>query len=84
MWEPTLSAFVLTVAVPPTRGAVSVGPPVMVNVTVPVGVPEPGAIGVTVAVIVTVCPKADGSGEEATVVWVNALVTAWMVEPVDR
>ncbi len=51
---PTLSVLVVTVAVPPASGAVRVGPPLMTKVTVPVGVPVPGATGATVAVIVTV------------------------------
>ena len=38
------------------------------KVTVPVGVPAPGADAVTVAVKVTDCPKTDGLAEEETVV----------------
>nr|WP_248782316.1 hypothetical protein [Streptomyces lydicus] len=45
------------------------------KVTVPVGVPAPGATGVTVAVNVTDSPTTDGSGEEVTVVVVDAEVT---------
>ena len=41
--------------------------------TVPVGVPAPGAVAVTVAVNVTDWPKTDGFAEETTAV----LVAAW-------
>ncbi len=53
MCEPTLRLLVVTLAVPPTNGAVSVGPPEMTKVTVPVGVPAPGETGATVAVKLT-------------------------------
>ncbi|MEU6084281.1 hypothetical protein [Streptomyces sp. NPDC047108] len=58
----------MTVAFPATTGAVSVGPPLMVKVTVPVGVPEPGATGATLAVKVTAWPDTDGFGDDETVV----------------
>ena len=45
------------------------------NVTVPVGVPAPGAVTVTVAVKRTLCPTADGFGEEDNDVVVFALFT---------
>jgi hypothetical protein len=45
------------------------------KVTVPVGVPAPGAVTVTVAVNVTACPTADGFCDEANVVVVLALLT---------
>ena len=45
------------------------------NVTVPVGVPAPGAVAVTVAVKVTDWPNTDGLTEEATPVLVPALLT---------
>jgi len=45
------------------------------NVTVPVGVPTPGAVTETVAVKVTACPTADGFGEEDNDVVVFALLT---------
>ena len=45
------------------------------KVTVPVGVPAPGATEATVAVKVTGRPTTDGSGEEATAVVVAALLT---------
>ena len=75
--------LVVTLAVPPERVPVSVGPPLMTKVTVPVGVPAPGATGATVAVNVTGWPNADGSGDEVTVVVVEALLTSWVSVPLD-
>jgi hypothetical protein len=45
------------------------------NVTVPAGLPAPGAIGVTVAVNVTVSPLMDGFNEDTTEIEVAALST---------
>ena len=45
------------------------------NCTVPVGVPEPGALAVTVTVKVTAWPNADGLAEETTFVVVASLLT---------
>ncbi|GAO05921.1 hypothetical protein TPA0598_01_02900 [Streptomyces lydicamycinicus] len=50
---PAERELVLTLAVPPERVPVKVGPPLMTKVTVPVGVPAPGGTGATVAVKVT-------------------------------
>jgi hypothetical protein len=47
------------------------------KVTVPVGVPAPGAVTETVAVNMTACPTADGFGEEDNDVVVFALLTTW-------
>lgn len=47
------------------------------NVTVPVGVPAPGATTVTVAVKVTGWLRIDGLDEELTAVLVEALLTVW-------
>ena len=55
----------------------------MTKVTVPVGVPAPGATGATVAVKVTGWPKTDGSGDEVTVVVVDACATVWVSVPVE-
>jgi hypothetical protein len=66
----------VNVAVPPDNVPV---PSVTVpsrNVTVPDGLPAPGAVTVTVAVKVTLCPNVDGLRDEATVVVVLALFTA--------
>ena len=46
-----------------------------VKVTVPLGVPAPGATAATVAVKVTLCPNTEGLGEELTVVLLEALFT---------
>jgi hypothetical protein len=48
------------------------------KLTVPVGLPAPGAVIVTVAVKVTLCPNTDGLAEEATLVVVFALLTTWL------
>ena len=45
------------------------------KVTLPVGVPLPGDVALTVAVKVTLCPNTDGLAEEATRVVVLALLT---------
>ena len=55
----------------------------MTKVTVPVGVPAPGETGATVAVKVTDCPKTDGSGDEVTVVVVDAWLTVWVSVPLE-
>jgi hypothetical protein len=49
-----------------------------VTVTVPVGVPPPGAFGTTVNAKLTACPTADGSGVWLMiVVVVPAAATVW-------
>ena len=48
------------------------------NVTVPVGVPAPGAMAVTVPVRVTGWPNTDGLGTAATSVALLALLTVWV------
>ncbi len=69
---------VLKVAV---NGAVADNVPLPITVTpsrkltVPAGLPAPGATTATVAVNVTLCPKTDGFTDEATVVVVLALLT---------
>ena len=45
------------------------------NVTLPVGVPEPGALTETVAVKVTNCPTTAGSAEDVSAVAVASLFT---------
>ena len=76
--EPTFNAEVLRVAVPALIVTGAWGVPSMVKVTVPVGVPEPGATALTVAVKVTVWPDTDGLTEEVTVVVLLALLTVWV------
>ena len=46
--------------------------------TLPVGVPVPGEVAVTVAVKVTDWPNTDGLSAEATVVALLALLTVWV------
>ena len=46
------------------------------NVTLPVGLPAPGAAAVTVAVKVTDCPSTEGLTEDATPTELEALPTA--------
>ncbi|MGR3937096.1 hypothetical protein [Streptomyces sp. BRA346] len=54
-----------------------------VKVTVPVGLPAPGAMEATVAVMVVDWPTTVGSGEEVTAVVVAALLTVWVSVPLD-
>jgi hypothetical protein len=49
------------------------------NVTVPLGVPAPGATAATVAVKVTDWPKTEGLVDEVSVVAVAALLTVWVM-----
>jgi hypothetical protein len=49
------------------------------NVTVPVGVPRPGATGATVAVKVTDCPDVEGLAEDVSAVVVDAWFTVWVL-----
>ena len=62
-------------AIPPLSVPVPIGLPPSRKVTVPVGVPAPGATAETVAVKVTDCPKTDGLADDVTVVAVSALFT---------
>jgi hypothetical protein len=77
--EPTLRVEVVNVAWPEP---LSVPVPSVVapslKVIVPVGVPLPGALTVTVAVKVTDCPDTDGLADELREVVVLALVTVWV------
>ena len=54
------------------------GVPSIVNVTVPLVVPAPGATAATVAVNVTDWPNTEGLAEEVTTVVVSALLTVWV------
>ena len=49
-----------------------------VKVTLPVGIPEPGATAVTVAVNVTSWPAAEGLADDITAVLVDAWLTVWV------
>ena len=53
------------------------GNPLSKNWTEPVGMPLPGAVAVTVAVNVTLCPNPDGVPEVVNAVEVFALLTTW-------
>jgi hypothetical protein len=76
--EPTGNADVVNVAIP---DAFTAPVPIVVvpslKVTVPVGVPAPGALTVTVAVNVTDWFKRDGLTDELSAVVVFALLTTW-------
>ncbi len=48
------------------------------KMTVPVGVPLPGAVGLTVAVKVTDWPKTEGFAELTTAVVVPSCSTVWL------
>ena len=52
VWKPSASDAVAKVPFPPDSVALPIDVPPSKNVTVPVGVPEPGAAAVTVAVTV--------------------------------
>jgi hypothetical protein len=78
VWFPVLSVEVVKVAWPDamvTLAARVVAP--SVKVTVPPGVPVPGATAAAVAVMVTVWPTFEGLGAELTVVLLEALFTTW-------
>ncbi|MDE3229382.1 MAG: hypothetical protein KGO05_05845 [Chloroflexota bacterium] len=55
--------------------------PSITNCTVPVGVPAPGAVTLTVAVKVTVWPNDEGLAEEVRAVVVLAWLTVWVSVP---
>jgi hypothetical protein len=63
-----LESVPLPIETPPSR-----------KVTVPVGVPVPGAIALTVAVNVTVWPNTDGFADEVTVVELESWLTVWVI-----
>jgi len=77
---PTASVVVVRAAVLPVRLTVATVAAPSLNVTVPVGVPAPGATAATVAVKVSDWPKTDGFGPvvRATVVVVLAWFTTWV------
>ena len=77
VWLATLKADVVNVACAEpfkaTLAAKVVAP--SVKLTVPVGVPAPGAVAATVAVNVTTCPNTEALGDELTVVVLLSLFT---------
>jgi hypothetical protein len=75
---PTARADVVKVATPaPLSVPAPIGLPPSRKVTVPVGVPAPGATGETVAVNITDWPETEGLTDEVTAVVVFALLTTW-------
>ena len=74
---PAARLLVVRVATPPLSVPVPIEVPPSEKVMVPVGVPEPGATGETVAVKVTACPTCEVLREVVTVVLVLALFTTW-------
>ncbi|MFD9419687.1 hypothetical protein ACFWC9_33985 [Streptomyces goshikiensis] len=66
-----------------SSGTVSLSPPGPVKVTVPVGVPLPGATAVTSAHRVTVWPHTEGLGFTERVVVLAAWLTVTGAVPVD-
>src|SRR5437879_2083160 len=76
VWLPAVANALVRMACPEALTVTLVGvPPSMVNATVPVRVPAPGATGLTVAVKPTGWPATDGLAEDASVVVVSALLT---------
>ena len=82
VWEPTGKLPMAKVAVPDESsrfpGVRSVFVVESKKSTLPVGVPEPGALAVALAVKVNVCPKFDELAEELTAVVVLSLLTVWL------
>src|SRR5262245_41016158 len=74
-WSPTASADVVNVVEPPESAAVPRTAVPSLKVTLPVGVPPPGATGVTVAVNVTEAPAIEGFDDDTTAVVVADLIT---------
>src|SRR5262249_59299478 len=72
---PRARAEVVNVALPPESVPVPNVVAPSLKVTVPVGVPAPGAVALTVAVKVTPWPDTEGLSEEVTAV-VSALAAA--------
>src|SRR5437588_790965 len=75
---PTARALVLKLAEAPDSVPVPRVPAPSLKVTVPVGVPEPGELAVTVAVKVTDWPNTEGFAEETIVVAVPSWLTVWV------
>jgi len=74
-WDPCAKVEVVNVAMPPDSVPVpSVVAPSR-KVTVPDGLPAPGATTATVAVKVTLCPTVDGFTDDVRLVLVLALLT---------
>src|SRR5205085_1573882 len=77
LWLPTLRLEVAHVATPAASACAPqpvIELPPSLKFTVPVGVPAPGAVAVTVAVKVTLCPNTDGFTDDVRLV----VVLAWL------
>src|ERR1051325_4250429 len=85
VWLPTASAAVEQVATPLPFTTCALQPPMLrplsLKTTVPVGVPLPGALTITVAVKVTDWPKTAWFTEEVIAVLVLALFTVMSTLP---
>jgi hypothetical protein len=77
-WEATLKPLVVKVAEPELNVPVPRVVAPSLKVTVPEGVPLPGAVAVTVAVNVTDWPETEGLADELNAVEVLALFTVWV------
>ena len=76
---PTDKFLVVKVATPPLSLPVPSVVEPSVNVTVPVGVPKPGDVAVTVAAKLTDWPNTDGLADDASTVVVASLLSTWLV-----
>ena len=76
---PTVNDEVVKPAVPPLNVAVPKVVAESRNVTVPPGVPAPGALAETVAVKVTDWPNTDGLALLATVAVLASRLTVWVI-----
>jgi hypothetical protein len=72
---PTDSDEVEKLALPPVSVPLPILTPPSLKVTLPVGVPTPGATALSVAVNVTVCPNTNGFTDDVTVVELDAWFT---------
>ena len=79
MWGPGVSVVTVAVASPLVSGTAEprLEPPSL-NCTVPVGVPTPGAVAVTVAVRPTLWPYVEGLTDDPTATEVSAWLTTWV------
>jgi hypothetical protein len=75
VWPATESKEVAKVACPPESVFVLSAVAPSLKITVPVGVPDPGTVALTVAVNVTDWPKTDGFAEDVAAIVLLALLT---------
>jgi len=79
VWLPKARTEVVKVALPPDSVPVPIEMPPSRNVTVPVGVPAPGATAFTIAVKVIAWPNTVGLTDEVTELEDEALFTDWVI-----